>query len=205
MVDFMEMEAREMVEKIDAKAEEDFTIEKGNTIMVGKKNIDKAFVKNERRQILQNKIDKSEMLNRARLRILRHKDDQVKTVLEEARSKLWEVIEDKKLYSSMLRSLLTEGLCQILEPVVKVRCRREDLGMVENIIPEAVFEYEAKVNKYCKVQLEAENWVEEDKIGGLEISALDGKIIVDNTLNARLDRIYQQMMPMVRKKLFEEI
>ena len=77
--------------------------------------------------------------------------------------------------------------------------------MVENIIPEAVFEYEAKVNKYCKVQLEAENWVEEDKIGGLEISALDGKIIVDNTLNARLDRIYQQMMPMVRKKLFEEI
>ena len=43
MVDFMEMEAREMVEKIDAKAKEDFTIEKGNTIMVGKKNIDKAF------------------------------------------------------------------------------------------------------------------------------------------------------------------
>ena len=204
MIDFMEMEARERVEKIDAKAEEDFTIEKGNAIMFGKQKINKELEIKEKRENLQSKIDTSEMLNQARLRILREKDDHVKTVLEEAMSQLGEYLADKKLYSSILRSLLTEAMCQILEPVVMVRCRKKDMKMLKKVIPEALFEYEAKVNKYCKVQVDTDKWVDEDKLGGLEISALGGKIFVDNTLKARIERIYLQMMPMVRKNLFAD-
>jgi len=186
MIEFMGMEAEERIEIIDAKAEEEFTIDK------------------EKRQTLHDKIEISEMLNSARLRILRHKDDHVKSVLEEARVKLLGIINDNKIYTTILRSLLTQGLCQILEHEVVVRCKKEDREKVENIIPEALFEYEAKVNKYCRVKLETKKWVDENKIGGLEIFTQDGKVFVDNTLTARLDMIYQQMMPMMRRNLFVE-
>ena len=40
------------------------------------------------------------------------------------------------------------------------------------------------------------------RAGGIELYALEGKIKVDNTIEARLARIFDQMLPEIRQKLF---
>ena len=75
---------------------------------------------------------------------------------------------------------------------------------IENIFSlfQSTAEYKAKVNKDCQVKLDTENWIPADRTGGLEILAQKGKIKVDNTLEARLEMISQQILPSIREKLF---
>merc|ERR1712152_80495 len=112
------------------------------------------------------------------------------------------VVRDKKRYTEILQQLLTQAMCQLLEPSLVVRCRQADQQLVESIIPASVSEYKAKVNKDCQVKLDTENWISADRTGGLEILAQKGRIKVDNTLEARLEMISQQILPSIREKLF---
>merc|ERR1719219_3336554 len=98
---FIEQEANEKAEEIDAKAEEEFNIEKGRL----EKQVD-----------LQKKIQSSNMLNAARLKVLKHRDDHVASVMEDAKASLVIITRDKAKYTGILQQLLTQGLCQLLEP-----------------------------------------------------------------------------------------
>lgn len=40
------------------------------------------------------------------------------------------------------------------------------------------------------------------RAGGVELYAMQGKIILDNTIETRLARIFDQMLPEIRLKLF---
>merc|ERR1712203_1320252 len=89
---------------------------------------------------------------------------------------------DKAKYTGILQQLLTQGLCQLLEPALLIRCRQADQALVEQVIPAALAEYKATVGKDCQNKVDTENWLGADKTGGLEILAQKGKIKVDNTL-----------------------
>jgi V-type H+-transporting ATPase subunit E len=93
-------------------------------------------------------------------------------------------------------------MCQLLEPTLVIRCRQVDQPLLEQVIPGAVSDYKAKVNKDCQIKLDTENWLGADCTGGIEILAQKGKIKVDNTLEARLDMIAKQILPGIRTKLF---
>jgi len=202
MMAFIEQEANEKAEEIDAKAEEEFNIEKGRLVQNQRLKIMEYYERKEKQVELQKKIQSSNMLNQARLKVLKHRDDHVASVMEEAKVMLAGITRDKAKYSSILQQLLTQGLCQLLEPSLLIRCRQIDQPLVEKIIPMAVADYKAKVGKDCQVKLDTENWLGADKTGGLEILAQKGKIKVDNTLEARLNMISQQILPSIRAKLF---
>jgi len=202
MMAFIEQEANEKAEEIDAKAEEEFNIEKGRLVQQQRLKIMEYYERKEKQVELQKKIQSSNMLNQARLKVLKHRDDHVASVMEEAKVMLAGITRDKAKYSNILQQLLTQGLCQLLEPTVLVRCRQTDQSLVEQMIPGAVAEYKAKVDKDCQVKLDTENWLGADKTGGLEILAQKGKIKVDNTLEARLTMVNQQILPSMRAKLF---
>jgi len=202
MMAFIEQEANEKAEEIDAKAEEEFNIEKGRLVQQQRLKIMEYYERKEKQVELQKKIQSSNMLNQARLKVLKHRDDHVASVLEEAKVQLGGITKDKKKYTEILQQLLTQGMCQLLEPALLIRCRQVDQGLVEQIIPASAAEYKSKVNKECQVKLDTENWIAADRTGGLEILAQKGKIKVDNTLEARLDMISQQILPSIRGKLF---
>merc|ERR1712080_349798 len=191
-----------MGEEIDAKAEEEFNIEKGRLVQNQRLKIMEYYERKEKQVELQKKIQSSNMLNQARLKVLKHRDDHVASVMEEAKVMLAGITRDKAKYSGILQQLLTQGLCQLLEPSLLIRCRQADQPLVEKIIPLSVADYKAKVGKDCQVKLDTENWLGADKTGGLEILAQKGKIKVDNTLEARLNMISQQILPSIRAKLF---
>lgn len=202
MMAFIEQEANEKAEEIDAKAEEEFNIEKGRLVQQQRLKIMEYYERKEKQVDLQKKIQSSNMLNQARLKVLKHRDDHVASVMDDAKAMLGTITKDKSKYADILQSLLTQAMCQLLEPTLVIRCRQVDQALVEQVIPLSQAEYKTKVGKECAVRLDTDNWLRADKTGGLEILAHKGAIKVDNTLEARLEMISTQMMPNIRMKLF---
>lgn len=53
------------------------------------------------------------MLNQARLKVLKVREDHVRNVLDEARRRLGEVTKDTQKYSEICRTLILQGLYQV--------------------------------------------------------------------------------------------
>ena len=114
MMGFIEQEAKEKAEEIDAKAEEEFNIEKGRLVQQQRLKIMEFYERKEKQVELQKKIQSSNMLNQARLKVLKHRDDHVASVLEEAKQHLSGVVRDKAKYTEILQQLLTQAMCQVI-------------------------------------------------------------------------------------------
>jgi len=54
------------------------------------------------------------MLNQARLKVLKVREDHVRNVLEEARRRLGEVTRNPSKYAEILNSLIVQGLLQVI-------------------------------------------------------------------------------------------
>jgi vacuolar-type H+-ATPase subunit E/Vma4 len=123
MMAFIEQEANEKAEEIDAKAEEEFNIEKvrtrirslyirfrslqGKLVQQQRTKIMDHYEKKEKQVELQRKIQSSNMMNQARLKVLKARDDHIKNVLEEARSRLAQQSNDPAKYQLVLKGLIT--------------------------------------------------------------------------------------------------
>lgn len=53
------------------------------------------------------------MLNQARLKVLKVREDHVRNVLEEARKRLGEVTRDSHRYTEILKTLILQALYQV--------------------------------------------------------------------------------------------
>lgn len=202
MMAFIEQEANEKAEEIDAKAEEEFNIEKGRLVQQQRLKIMEYYERKEKQVELQKKIQSSNMLNQARLKVLKSRDDHVQTVLDEGKKKLANISHDQGKYPKIIEGLIAQGLCQLLEPAVTIRCRQADKTLVENAVTPALNSVRDKIKKDVQIKVDGENFLSADSAGGIELYAQKGKIKVDNTLEARLLMIAQHMMPQMRTSLF---
>lgn len=202
MMAFIEQEANEKAEEIDAKAEEEFNIEKGRLVQQQRIKIMEYYEKKEKQVELQKKIQSSNMLNQARLKVLKVREDHVRAVLDEARRRLGEITRDGSKYSTILQALITQGLYQIMEANVTVRARQGDAQLVQNVLPGSVEQYKRETGKDVVVTLDTESFLPADSTGGIELYALQGRIRVVNTLESRLEMIAQQLVPAIRTALF---
>lgn len=202
MMAFIEQEANEKAEEIDAKAEEEFNIEKGRLVQQQRLKIMEYFEKREKQVELQKKIQSSNMLNQARLKVLKVREDHVRNVLDEARKRLGEVTSDHAKYQEVLNTLILQGLYQLFETNVQVRCRVQDKPIVENCLHDVAERYKLAVGKEVVLKIDTENPLPADATGGVELYARRGRIRINNTLEARLELIAQQLIPEIRTALF---
>ncbi|CAK6442969.1 unnamed protein product [Pipistrellus nathusii] len=202
MMAFIEQEANEKAEEIDAKAEEEFNIEKGRLVQTQRLKIMEYYEKKEKQIEQQKKIQMSNMMNQARLKVLRARDDLITDLLNEAKQRLGKVVKDTTRYQVLLDGLVLQGLYQLLEPRMIVCCRKQDFPLVKAAVQKAIPMYKIATNKDVDVQIDQEVYLPEEIAGGVEIYNGDRKIKVSNTLESRLDLIAQQMMPEVRGALF---
>lgn len=202
MMAFIEQEANEKAEEIDAKAEEEFNIEKGRLVQTQRLKIMEYYEKKEKQIEQQKKIQMSNLMNQARLKVLRARDDLITDLLNEAKQRLSKVVKDTTRYQVLLDGLVLQGLYQLLEPRMIVRCRKQDFPLVKAAVQKAIPMYKIATKKDVDVQIDQEAYLPEEIAGGVEIYNGDRKIKVSNTLESRLDLIAQQMMPEVRGALF---
>lgn len=203
MMSFIEQEANEKAEEIDARAEEEFTIEKGRLVQQNRLKIIEYYERKEKQVELQKKIGASNLLNKSRLEVLKAQENHIRNVLHEAQSKLVVLTHDPEAYIQLLQDLLTQGLCQLLENSLMVRCRRQDQSLVEQAIPRALAAYKAISGRTSKLEIDNNSYLPSEICGGLELVVMPGnRIKISNTLEARLDMLAQQMLPEVRTMLF---
>ncbi|CAL8323788.1 V-type proton ATPase subunit E 1a [Gadus morhua] len=202
MMAFIEQEANEKAEEIDAKAEEEFNIEKGRLVQTQRVKIMEFYEKKEKQIEQHKKIQMSNLLNQSRLKVLKARDDMIVDLLNEARQRLGDISQDPARYSALLEGLILQGFYQLLEPKVTVRCRQQDVEMVQAAIDKDIIVYKDTVKSNIVVRIDQNRFLASDICGGVEVYNDNGKIKVANTLESRLDLMAQQMMPEVRKSLF---
>ncbi|XP_032959696.1 V-type proton ATPase subunit E 1-like isoform X2 [Rhinolophus ferrumequinum] len=179
MMAFIEQEANEKAEEIDAKAEEEFNIEKGRLVQTQRLKIMEYYEKKEKQIEQQKKIQMSNLMNQARLKVLRARDDLITDLLNEAKQRLGKVVKETTRYQVLLDGLVLQAAVQKAIPMYKIATKKD-----------------------VDVQIDQEAYLPEEIAGGVEIYNGDRKIKVSNTLESRLDLIAQQMMPEVRGALF---
>ncbi|XP_069484761.1 V-type proton ATPase subunit E 1 [Ambystoma mexicanum] len=202
MMAFIEQEANEKAEEIDAKAEEEFNIEKGRLVQTQRLKIMEYYEKKEKQIEQQKKIQMSNLMNQARLKVLKARDDLINDLLTEAKQRLSKVAKDGTRYQVLLDGLVMQGLYQLLETKVVIRCRKQDLSLVKAAVQKCIPAYKSSTKKDIEVILDQDNFLSHEIAGGVEMFNFDGKIKVSNTLETRLDLIAQQMMPDIRAALF---
>ncbi|EDO39197.1 predicted protein [Nematostella vectensis] len=202
MMKFIEQEAKEKAEEIDAKAEEEFNIEKGRLVQQERLKIMNYYEKKEKQVELQKKIQRSNQLNQSRLKVLKSQDDHIKRILDEAVERLGKVTQDQGKYQQIIQGLITQGLYQLLESKVLIRCRKQDVSLVKAVFGPATEEYKKQTKKEIELTVDEQNFLGPDCAGGIELHAKQGKIKVVNTLESRLEMLGRQMMPEIREILF---
>ncbi|XP_047344936.1 V-type proton ATPase subunit E [Vespa velutina] len=202
MMAFIEQEANEKAEEIDAKAEEEFNIEKGRLVQQQRLKIMEYYEKKEKQVELQKKIQSSNMLNQARLKVLKVREDHVRNVLDEARKRLGEITQNPNKYSQILRLLITQGLYQLTESHVFIRIRQVDLPIVESLLDSIQQEYKQATKKDALLKIDQETFLPAESCGGVELLTSKGRIKINNTLESRLELIAQQLVPEIRSALF---
>jgi len=202
MMAFIEQEANEKAEEIDAKAEEEFNIEKGRLVQQQRIKIMEYYDRKEKQVELQKKIQQSNMHNAARLRVLKEREDHVGSVLEDAKRRLAEIVKDRNVYSKILRNLIAQGLLQLLEANVTLRCRQADISIVEESLDQVIQEYKGKTGKDVNLKIDKDSFLNASITGGVELTAQRGRIKIPNTLEHRLDMLAKQMVPEIRTALF---
>lgn len=202
MMAFIDQEANEKVEEIDAKAEEEFNIEKGRLVQQSRLKIMEYYERKEKQIELQKKIQNSNMLNNSRLKVLKAREDHIKTLLVESQHRLAALAQDQNQYKKLLEGLVAQGLFQMLEDKVVIRCRQKDVKLLSEVLEPAVALYKKETGHNVDVTIDNTNYLNPEIAGGVEMLAQGGKIKVVNTLESRLDLISQQMLPELREILF---
>ncbi|XP_068168678.1 V-type proton ATPase subunit E 1a [Antennarius striatus] len=202
MMAFIEQEAKEKVEEIEAKAEEEFNIEKGRLVQTQRVKIMEYYEKKEKQIEQHKKIQMSNLMNQARLKVLKARDDMIMDLLNEARTRLAEIAKDPDRYSGLLEGLVLQGFYRLLEPKVTIRCRQQDVQMVQTVVEKVIPLYKEALKTSIVVKIDQERFLPSEICGGVEVYNDNGKIKVSNTLESRIELMAQQMMPEIRVNLF---
>ncbi|XP_071371567.1 V-type proton ATPase subunit E 1a isoform X2 [Centroberyx affinis] len=187
---------------VQKQAEEEFNIEKGRLVQTQRVKIMEYFEKKDKQIEQHKKIQMSNLMNQARLKVLKARDDMITDLLNEARIQLADIAKDPARYSTLLEGLLLQGFYQLLEPKVTIRCRQQDVEMVQAAVNKNIPIYKDAVKSNIVVKIDQERFLPSDICGGVEVYNDNGKIKVSNTLESRLELMAQQMMPEIRVALF---
>jgi V-type H+-transporting ATPase subunit E len=203
MVRFIQQEAHEKANEILAKAQEEFSIEKGTLVQQEKVKIIAASERRIKQVEVQRKINYSNRLNQSRLKILQARDQVVESIFQEARSRLNQIVTSP-VYKPLISKLILQALYLCMEKQVTLICKKQDLTLVQSVIPEAIAIYkrELGLKSEVDVQVSTTEFLPDDIAGGIVASALNGRIRLTNTLDARLDLLSQEMLPDIRTMLF---
>eukprot|EP01121_Diplochlamys_sp_Union-15-3_P013416 TRINITY_DN415_c0_g1_i1.p1 TRINITY_DN415_c0_g1~~TRINITY_DN415_c0_g1_i1.p1 ORF type:complete len:244 (+),score=58.56 TRINITY_DN415_c0_g1_i1:111-842(+) len=216
MVSFIKKEAEEKANEIAVKAEEEFTLERGRLVQAQKLKIMKDFERREKQVEVQKKIAYSNELNKSRLTILKAREDGIQLLFNEAKHKLVAISKNDSEYRPLLKKLILQGLYKLGESNVELRIRPEDKTLASSLVDEIKKEYSAKTGGQVNITFNETNPLphgpsgkEDDEAqyctGGVILSCRDGKIVINNTLDARLELAYGASLPAIRKILFSTI
>eukprot|EP00531_Pseudo-nitzschia_arenysensis_P011677 CAMPEP_0116131504 /NCGR_PEP_ID=MMETSP0329-20121206/9042_1 /TAXON_ID=697910 /ORGANISM="Pseudo-nitzschia arenysensis, Strain B593" /LENGTH=222 /DNA_ID=CAMNT_0003625941 /DNA_START=121 /DNA_END=789 /DNA_ORIENTATION=+ len=211
MVNFILQEAHEKANEIRVKTEHDFNLEKQTLVHEAKLSIQDIFAKKEKDHEVQERIARSAEIGACRVKKMKIRDELLITLLSEAGAKC-AVVARGANYPQLLQKLIVQCLIKIEENDTVIYCRKEDAATVKKVLAGAVKEYVEIMKRESSVTLkpnvtmntDANKDLVESSHGGIVMTALNGKIVCDNTMSSRLQLVYEELLPSIRAILFPE-
>eukprot|EP00922_Rhytidocystis_sp_ex-Travisia-forbesii_P046742 GHVS01069685.1.p1 GENE.GHVS01069685.1~~GHVS01069685.1.p1 ORF type:complete len:236 (+),score=58.59 GHVS01069685.1:134-841(+) len=220
MCNFILNEAKDKAQEIEAKALEDFNIEKLKLVQQMKDKIRQEYQKKAKQIETERSIARSSVINRARLKKIAARQQVLQEVVQQTQSQLHAVTTNRQTYATLLVDLITQGLLKLIEPSVLVVCRKADVQVVESCLQPAATKYaqvlksQTGVTKTVKLSVDSKNYLHPPPsaefpagcgrccTGGVKLMSADGRIVCDNTLDARLQLVVANCAPEIKRTLF---
>mmetsp|Transcript_9762 Transcript_9762/g.12880 ORF Transcript_9762/g.12880 Transcript_9762/m.12880 type:complete len:222 (+) Transcript_9762:142-807(+) len=209
MVNFILQEAHEKANEIRVKTEHDFNLEKQTVVHEAKLRIQDEFTKKEKDNEVKERIGRSAEIGECRVKKMQIRDDLLNNLVKEASAKC-AVVARGGNYPQLLQKLIVQGLIKIEENDILIFCRGADRATVEKVMPVAVAEYVDIIKRESGVTLkpivrigtDTTKNLTDESCGGVLLTALNGKLVCDNTLSSRLELVYHDLLPSIRAILF---
>ena len=105
-------------------------------------------------------------------------------------------------------------MIKLMEDVIMLKCRREDLALVKGLIEESEAEYaeimlrETDEPYKTKINVNETDFLtveEGGECGGIILYTVNRRTVRPNTLKNRLDLCFEELLPEIRKQLFPAI
>jgi V-type H+-transporting ATPase subunit E len=216
MVNFILNEAKDKAEEIEAKALEDFNIEKLKLVQQMKDKIRQEYVRKAKQVETQCAIARSTAINKARLEKIKARQEVLGKVQEDVTAKLMAELRSEPKHKKLITDLIAQGLLMLLEDDVSVQCRECDQKLVQGCLADAAAKYsqvireQTGVSKTVKLTLSRDGFLPgppgagaaKSCVGGVILSCDGGKIKVNNTLDERLKLTMELDKPAIRGILF---
>lgn len=219
MIGFIRAEASEKVQEIQQKAAAEY---------------ERRFqeLKRDKEQQVQAEFKaKRHNANVQRLIQSSHKKQEAKSSLIQLRSALVDSlkvsvikklagIEKHEQYGQLICNLIVQGLIALQEEKIVIRCRKIDepivqkvLAQAEQLFIKAVADSTGYTPTLEPLTIDTTRYLPgpyqegavEYCLGGVEIVARGGKIVSNNTLDARLDLTARHLLPQIRAFLFGDV
>ncbi|CAM9545154.1 unnamed protein product [Heterosigma akashiwo] len=208
MVNFILQEAHEKANEIRLKTEHDFNLEKQMLVHNAKLRIQEEYAQKDKDLEVQERIVRSSKIGEARVQKMVARDEVLQGLIETAKSRLNDISQTKH-YESLLKNLIVQSLIKIEEDKVILVVREQDVAGVKKCLPAAVADYKAIMDEAglacspdVEVNADASRMLPASSAGGVIATARNSRIVLDNTLEARLDLVYTELLPQVRAMLF---
>merc|ERR1712193_250502 len=207
MISFILAEADEKAKEINVRADEEFNIERTRIVQEEKKRINEDFAQRMKLVEVQKKIAYSNKLNQCRLSSLKAREDAIHGILAEAQSKLVSLTKDEGDYKELLEKLILQALLKMREQEVSIICREQDTKIVESVIPGAINKFKDLTGISADITIEKRHKLAPGPkeghrgptcSGGIVLSALQGKILCNNTFEQRLALASEGLLPEIR-------
>jgi len=208
MVNFILNEAKDKAEEIEAKALEDFNIEKLKLVQQMKEKIRQDMSRKAKALETQRAIARSKAINEARLKKMVLRNEMLQKIGEECSQSIKKLLNNQAEASKIYANLLTEAALILLEEELEVRCKKSEVALVEGCYQAASAAYskaiqtQTGVNKKCRFVTNKNAYLPDNSIGGVILLCHDSLIRVDNTLDSRVKQQMEANMPMLRNNLF---
>lgn len=206
MVAFIRQEARDKAEEIEVRAKEECNVEVMKMTDREKAKMREEFKQREKRIEIENKISKQKVLDGYRMELLKAEDGKKAELRQMVVDRFKNVTKNSSSYKKFLKASMIQAFLLIWdEDEVTVTCRKEDASVVKGMMGDALNEVKARAKKECNSTLTMNATFSSTpaKIsGGVIISARGGKVVCDNSLEARLNIVMRTELPMVRARLF---
>jgi len=171
----------------------------------------KEFERKEKQVDIQKKIAFSNEVNKSRLRVLKSQEEGIQEILNKAKTQLANVSKDKSRYKDLLKKLIAEGAIKLEESKILIRCRTEDKSLVDEVLSQVQQEVQQKAKRSCQFTVDTRyplpagptsDLNKESCTGGVILSANEGRIMCNNTLDIRLQYAFEGALPEVRRQLY---
>lgn len=171
-------------------------------------------------------IERSTKVNEARLLKMKERNDCMMSIRDDTKEHmLRSVVNPENLsYRNAVKNLIIQSMIKLLEKELIIRCRREDVRLLKDLIPECEKEYEAimkrevqqaefnedgtpaaQVDYKTKLILSETQPLRSEEggdYGGVILATTNERIVCNNTLQSRLDLCFEELLPHIRQLLF---